>query len=266
MKRFQRCVLVLWAVVLMLLAGAIMAQRGQRRNGNHGPKMVVMPVQVQSDFPQVRQEMEYITFQALKQIDFTIITGKKVERACKKRGFSLQNYSKSDSQDRGRVLSDYGRNSKPVVSQSVLYKDALMEVGDYFKARYALGILYEMSNKTTRYFPGGRRENGRCKVKITVVDVRSGEIVYSIEKSPEFGATIENQNAGTAVSIAGVLAATGVIGSGNKTRTLGWIGVLSPQVAKFDKGSKEDLQLQAGIEGAKTVFNDFNDRYQARSR
>lgn len=257
MKSVKGSTLVLWAVLLFLLAGAAMAQRNSRRSGNHGPKLVVLPVQVKCENAQIAQEAELLTFDYLKEMDFTIITGEKVKRAVKDCGFSLTDYS--GGRERPRLGErDRDGNKKQVVTQTVLRKDALIEAGDYFRAPYALGAYYKIRPKTTKHL-FGKRLNGRCELWVMIVDVQKEEVIYD-GYSGEIGAAQDNDNA-KIFSGLGALVASGTIGGGSRSKDLGWAMIATPFVARLDPGSAEDLMFKATSKAAQETFEDVWSRF-----
>ena len=253
MKRF-----VLLVIVMVF---AILAVPATAATNGHGPKMVVMPVQVESEFPAIRQELEYLSFKALKEMNFDIITGDKVVDAIKKCGFSLKNYSGSERGTK-RVLSD--ENSAKTVSDTVLQKDALVEVGKYFKADYAVGVMFKCKNKMTTQIRTGRINNGRVTAYLMVVDVKNDDVLYDGE-TKEIGDADKN-SLNAPLGIGGLLAATGVIGKGKATRTAGWLAMATPQFVKAGDKNGETLQYNAGLKAAQMIFGDFQDRWENRDQ
>ena len=243
--------LVLLVIVAMILS--VLPTISVAADSDRGPKMVVMPVQVDSDYPEIRQEMEYLSFKALKEMNYDIITGYKVVNSFKKIGFSLTNYSSAD-QGTKKVLSDEN-TSKAAFSKSVLDRDALIKVGRYFRADYAAGVTFKCWNKTTTQLIQGKRNNGRAIACLTIVDVNKGEIIYQAQTA-EVGDADKNKVA-VPLQISGLLAATGIIGRGRTTRTAGWMAMAAPQFIKAGDKTGETLQYNSGLKAAQMIFNDF---------
>lgn len=247
MKSLKGSTLVLWIVFLVFLCGAVMAQRGSKRGGNHGPKMVVLPITVKCESSQIVQEVKYLAYDYLKRMDFTIIAGEKVQRAIKEIGFSLPDYSRS------KVSFDKNDQAK-FDTEPVLKRDSLLDGGDYYKAQYAMGVYAEIAPKTTRHIKG-QRQNGRCKLWVVVADVAKGEIVYRAF-SGEIGAAQSKNGVATAFTGLGILSASGIIGGGHRTKDLGWAMIATPHVSRLDPGSNEDLMFQATSKAAQETFED----------
>lgn len=133
----------------------------------------------------------------------------------------------------------------------------LLWLGEQLKAKLVFGVEYKIHPKTTLHF-GGPRLNGRNQIWLTIVDVPNKQVCYIYwpkDKRDEFGVVAgeSKRQIGTGVTVLGALAASGALGKGRTTRTLGWIGLIAPHVTGA-AGDETQAQIDATLLAINTVF------------
>jgi len=264
-------VVMLTMLVLLLLSNVSMTQAARDRR----PEIVVAPVVVTCEHPQVAQATIGKVYEAFERMGFRVIAGMEVEKAMRELGYPVYGQGLLHQPIGippavpGQPLVTTGPPTGTPMAPTyvVLDPEFLVRLGKHFQADMAAGGVFpKLYSKYTTHFPTGRRLNGRSQLNFRVVDVKEKlkekQLLYESFSPPgeEYGITDRSQeDTRIAVSILGGLLAGGVIGRGRTTRTIGWAALAAPHFV--GGGNRENIEFESAVLAINTVLGDFYQRY-----
>lgn len=218
------------------------------------PKNAVLPAMVETGNYEIARAVEESVYEAFEQMGFRVVDPETVVEAARKLDIRLPRTN--------RFSSDVSISRTGLVDEQDLLK-----IGRHLKTDYVAASRLKVWEKTTTHFPFGSRQNGRCTLEVTIIDVKRAEVLYEYpafgQPSIEFGVA-ETDDWKTFGGPIGGLAAAGILGKGRTTRTLGWAALIAAHTIKGSGG--EQLQYAAAVRAINTVLGDFYSLYQYAHR